>query len=150
MEALRQQHERLYQEAALLRTREPQTAAELFDELTSNAQQPALHRLQAQQQAEVDAMEDAVRAAAARRRQQEERRATLLCELRDGVNAVSECIRARHDREHTALQYELERLLPRALDGWRGNDAQMNATLDELRPAQRRLLACLEQQPFPT
>ena len=145
MDALRQQHERLSREAAVLRTREPPTAAELLDELTMNAQPVLQLRLQAQQQAEVDAMEDAVRTAAARRRQQEERRAMLLCELRDGVNAVAECIRARHEREHAALQSELERLLPRALDEWRGSDAQMQATLDdELRPAQRRLLACLE------
>ena len=145
MDALRQQHERFSREAAVLRTREPPTAAELLDELTMNAQPVLQLRLRAQQQAEVDAMEDAVRTAAARRRQQEERRAMLLCELRDGVNAVAGCIRVRHEREHAALQSELERLLPRALDEWRGSDAQMQATLDdELRPAQRRLLACLE------
>jgi hypothetical protein len=146
MDALRQQHERLSREAAALQAREPQTAAELLYELTTNAQPVLQLRLQAQQQAEVDAMEDAVRTAAARRRQQQERRAMLLCELRDGVTAVAECVRARHDQEHAALQCELERLLPRALDEWRGSDAQMQATLDdELRPAQRRLLACLER-----
>ena len=145
MDALRQQHERLSREAAALRAREPQSAAALLDELTTNTQPVLQLHLQAQQQAEVDAMEDAVRTAAARRRQQEERRAMLLSELADGVNAVAECIRARHDQEHAALQCEQERLLPRALEEWRGNDAQMQATLDdELRPAQRRLLACLE------
>ena len=145
VDALRQQHERLSREAAALRARAPPSAAALLEELTTNAQPVLQLRLQAQQQAEVEAMEHAVRTAAAHRRQQEERRAVLLCELRDGVNAVAECIRARHDREHAALQCELERLLPGALDEWRGSDAQMQATLDEeLRPAQRRLLACLE------
>ena len=145
MDVLRQQHERLSREAAALRAREPPSAAALLDELTTNTQPVLQLRLQAQQQAEVDAMEDAVRTAAARRRQQEERRAMLLSELADGVNAVAECIRARHYKEHAALQCEQERLLPRALEEWRGSDAQMQATLDdELRPAQRRLLACLE------
>ena len=145
MDALRQQRERLSREAAALRAREPQSAAALLDELTTNTQPVLQLRLQAQHQAEVEAMEDAVRTAAARRWQQQERRAMLLCELRDGFNAVAEYIRARQDQEHAALQRELERLLPRALDEWRGSDAQMQATLDdELRPAQRRLLSCLE------